>query len=451
MLAASANSKSKLLRNFFSLSLVQFANNFLPILTVPIVARIIGPEKFGAINFSAAIITYFTLLINYGFDLTATRSIAQNPTDLDKRNQVFSEILFAKIFLLCVSLTLFVPSLFLVKVMAQDKELFIYTYIACFSLVLTPNWLYQGMQELHQIALFNLVSKALFTFSILLIVTKQQDYIFQPLILSVSQIFVGICSFIWAIKKYRIRILKVHFSKIVNLLWTEKMIFFSMIVVMVYTTTNTIILGFVQSTTEVAFYSAGWKLIMIIQTFVSTPLKLSLFPFVGESFGKSNHEGVVRIKQILPFISIFTAVSGIFIWFLAPWLISMFYGAAFSEAATVLRILCFVPFVLALGDLFGIQTMINLKMDKPFFNITLSGAILSIILNFLLAKQLGAIGTAWAWLLTESTITIIMWLFLFRKKIQLVDWNYFSYSHLSGFIRPIIFVIRSKMNRGIVK
>jgi O-antigen/teichoic acid export membrane protein len=451
MQIAPVNSTSRLVRNFFSLSLVQFANNFLPILTVPIVARIIGPEKFGAINFSAAIITYFTLLINYGFDLTATRSIAQNPTDLNKRNQVFSEILFAKLFLLCISLMLFVPSLFLVKVMAQDKELFIYTYIACFSLVLTPNWLYQGMQELHQIALFNLISKSLFTFSILLIVTKQQDYIFQPLILSLSQIFVGICSFIWAIRKYQIRILKVAVSEIVQLLWTEKMIFFSMIVVMVYTTTNTIILGFVQSTTEVAFYSAGWKLIMIIQTFVSVPLKLSLFPFVGESFGRSNTEGVVKVKQILPFISIFTAVSGMFIWFLSPWLISMFYGSAFSEAATVLRILCFVPLILALGDLFGIQTMINLKMDKPFFNITLSGAILSVILNFLLAKQLGAVGTAWAWLLTEITITLIMWLFLFRNKIQLIEWNYFSYTHLSGLVRPLIFVIRTKLNKEVVK
>jgi O-antigen/teichoic acid export membrane protein len=318
MSVVAQNSKSRLVRNFFSLSLVQFANNFLPILTVPVVARIIGPEKFGAINFSAAIITYFSLLINYGFDLTATRSIAQNPKDLDKRNQVFSEILFAKMFLLGISLMLFIPSLFLFKIIAQDKLLFIYTYIACFALVLTPNWLYQGMQELHQIALFNLVSKSLFTLSILLIITKREDYIFQPLILSASQIFVGICSFIWAIRKYHIRILKVHIQKILDLLWTEKMIFFSMIVVMVYTTTNTIILGLVQSTTEVAFYSAGWKLIMIIQTFVSIPLKLSLFPFVGESFGKSDQEGVGKVKQILPFITIFTAVSGVFIWFLAP-------------------------------------------------------------------------------------------------------------------------------------
>lgn len=439
----------RLVRNFFSLSLVQFANNFLPLLTVPIIARIIGPDKFGAINFAAAIVTYFSLLINYGFDLTATRAIARAPQDPEARNKIFSEILFSKAFLLALSLLIFVPSLFLVPALAADKTLFIYTYIACFSLVLTPNWLYQGMQELHQIAVFNFVSKLLFTLSILFIVKREEDYALQPLVLSIAQIAVGVCSFAWAIKRYRIRILAVRFKKVLSLLWTEKMIFFSMIVVTLYTTTNTIILGFVQSNTDVAYYTAGWKLIMIMQTFVSLPLRLSLFPFIGESFGRSQADGVAKVSQLVPFISIFTAVSGAVIWVLAPWMIQLFYGSQFGEAATVLRILCFVPLILALGDLFGIQTMVNLKMDKQFFNITLLGAGVGLILNYYLSKQTGATGTAWAWLLTEIFITSTMWIFLYTRKIQLVDISYFRFSHLSQLLRPFVFALKKKVYKHI--
>ena len=367
---------------------------------------------------------------------------------MDERNKTFSDILFAKLFLLGISLMVFIPSLFFVPVIANEKELFIYTYIACFSLVLTPNWLYQGMQDLHQIAIFNFVSKLLFTLSILVIVTKQEDYIFQPLILSLSQIFVGICSFVWAIRKYKIRILKVPFADILSLLWTEKMVFFSMIVVILYTTTNTIILGVVQSKTQVAYYTAGWKLITIIQTFVSIPLRLSLFPFIGESFGRSSDDGVAKVKQILPFITIFTAISGIVIWFFAPWIIGLFYGKEFGEAASVLRILCFVPLILSLGDLFGIQTMINLKMDKQFFNITLVGAVVGLGSNWFFASQLGAIGTAWAWLVTELFITLIMWSFLYTKKIQLIDFNYFKYKHLSQLAYPFAFAIKQKLSKS---
>ena len=59
------------------MGLLQVANLVLPLLTMPIIARIVGPEKLGAINYAAALIAYFTLLINYSYELTATREVAQ--------------------------------------------------------------------------------------------------------------------------------------------------------------------------------------------------------------------------------------------------------------------------------------------------------------------------------------------------------------------------------------
>lgn len=448
MSARKTSPVKSLARNFFSLSLVQFANNFLPLLAVPIIARIIGPDKFGVINFAGAIITYFSLLINYGFDLTATRAIAANNDDEEERSRIFSKILFAKALLLLLSAGIFVITLFYIPQMASEKRLFIYTYLACFSMVLTPNWLYQGMQELHQMAIFNFIAKLLFTVSLIIFIRQQEDYILQPLLTSLSQIVVGIGSFLWAIKRYKIRIQPIAIPNILKLLWTEKMIFFSMIVVTLYTTTNTIILGLVQNNKDVAYYTAGWKLIMILQTFVSLPLRLSLFPFIGESFGKGKHEGVSKVKQLAPFITIFTLIAGIGIWVLAPWLILALYGPQFSEATVVLRILCFVPLVLALGDLFGIQTMINLKMDKPFFRITLLGAATGLILNYFLSREMGATGTAWAWLITELIITTTMWVFLYFQQIHLIDLNYFKYKYLSEVARPFIYMLKQKVYKS---
>ena len=68
-------SKKGVLKNVFSLGVVQLCNYVFPFITVPIVSRIIGPDKFGVINFAAVFMTYFTLLINFGFDLSATRAI----------------------------------------------------------------------------------------------------------------------------------------------------------------------------------------------------------------------------------------------------------------------------------------------------------------------------------------------------------------------------------------
>src|SRR4051812_25377289 len=73
--------KKKIFKNFFSKSIIQILNLVFPIITIPIVTRIIGPDRLGVINFSASFVAYFTLLIGYGFNTTATRKVAMDPTN----------------------------------------------------------------------------------------------------------------------------------------------------------------------------------------------------------------------------------------------------------------------------------------------------------------------------------------------------------------------------------
>jgi O-antigen/teichoic acid export membrane protein len=73
--------KKALISNISSLFSVEVANYILPMVSMPVIVRIIGPDKFGIINYAGAIVGYFVLIVNYGFDLTATRKIAQNKGD----------------------------------------------------------------------------------------------------------------------------------------------------------------------------------------------------------------------------------------------------------------------------------------------------------------------------------------------------------------------------------
>ncbi|MBC7915845.1 MAG: flippase [Pyrinomonadaceae bacterium] len=434
--------------NFFSLSLVQVANSVLPIITFPIVARIIGPEKFGAINFAGAAVTYFTLLINYGFDLSSTRTIAKNKDNIAERDRVFSEVLFAKLLLLILSIVIFIITLLSIPQFWAEKKLFVFTFLTCFSAVITPNWFYQGMQQLYQVAIFNFITKLLFTISIIFFIKEQGDYVLQPLILGLASILTAAASFIWAVRKYSISIHRVSLKKIYSVLWTEKMIFFSGVVINLYTTTNIIMLGLVQTTKDVAFFSAASKMIIISQTLISMPLSQALFPVIGESFGQGRLNGIDKLKRITPFITVFTFTAGILLWFSAPLIIQIFFGSAFGEAVIVLRILSFVPLIIAISDLLGIQTMINLNMDKAFFKITSFGALFGLLLNFFFSKNFGAQGTAWAWVLSEIVITFCMWLFLSYNQIQLFDSRYFRYNYFMEVARPFMYFIKKKVSKS---
>ena len=451
MLAVEANvhhgGKRGLVKNVFSLGLVQIANYVFPFITVPIVSRIIGPDKFGVLSFSSSFVTYFTILINFGFDLSATRAIASNRNNVEERNKIFNQVVLAKVLLFLVSIVLFTIALFTVPQLREEKEVAIFSFLLCLSWVITPNWLYQGMQELSRVAIFNMVTKVIFTVIILLVIKQKSDYVWQPLAISTAQIIVGIYSFTYALKRYSITLRRVKLMPVLELLWKERVIFFSMVVINLYTTTNVVLLGFLQSETQVGYYSAGYRLIVIIQSLISIPLSQAMFPFIGAAFAQSREKGLDVVKKMLPIVTVLTFSAAFILWLFGPLVIMLLYGHKFEPSILVFRILAFVPVVIGWSNMFGIQTMINLKMDKVFLRITAIGAVSSILLNFLFVTRFGFVGTAMSWVLTEVFIVLCMYFVLARNGINIIDKRYFSTAHFKKFLKPIFLTVKQKINR----
>lgn len=420
--------KKNLTRNVLSLSVVQIANNILPLLSVPVISRIIGPDKFGSINFAASFIGYFVLLIGYGFDLSATRKIARDPFNVENRNQVFSEVFYIQSILLLVSGIIFAWLLYSIPQFKVESLLMIFSFLICISTLFTQNWLFLAMQDMPKVAVFNLTTKLLFTVFILLLVKQKEDYVLQPLIIGCIQIAVSLASFAWAFKKYELKFVRVPIVRTLKLLWTERMIFFSLVVVNLFTSTNVFILGLYQSPTQVGYFTAGQKLIIIIQTILTTPLSQALYPYIGQSFGESKEAGIKMVQKLLPIVLMLTGAAVLAIIFLGPYLIRLFYGEKFYPAIPVLYILMFIPLIICFSNLMGIQIMLNLKMDKVFFRITACGAAISIFLNLLMIKKWGYLATSFNWVLTELLIAITMFLVLRRKDIHPIELQYFKLS-----------------------
>ena len=90
--------KKLLIKNIASLGVVQIVNYIFPLITIPYISRIIGPTGLGTINYITAVVAYFTVIVGYGFDLTATRKIAYNPTSIRNRRLVLMEYLMHPVF-----------------------------------------------------------------------------------------------------------------------------------------------------------------------------------------------------------------------------------------------------------------------------------------------------------------------------------------------------------------
>jgi PST family polysaccharide transporter len=418
-----------LIKNIASQGVIQLANLVLPFLTLPYLTKIIGPDKFGVINYCTAIVTYFVLIVNFSFDMQASRAVAQNSGDKPFINQLFSNVLYTKIMLFLLSTAVFGVLLWRLPQLRHERQVALYSYAILIGWVFTPNWLYQGKQQLSKVALFNLAAKILFTAAVFVFIHHKQQYIWQPLLLSVSQIAAGVFSFVFAVRTFHIKLVAPRGKSMVKVLKEGSNLFFSMVTINLYSNTTIIILGIFVTVTQVGYYSAAYRLIITAISVLSIPLTQALYPFISASFGIHRDKGIGDLQSIMPVGLLFSFIYSLVFFIMAPFIIHLFYGPQFLPAVPVFRMLSFVPFLVSVNSFLGVQALLNLQLDKQFFRITLTSAVLGLVTAVVLGHFIGIRGGAISWLVAECCNCLFFYLTLKKMSIHLFKAEYFRYSY----------------------
>jgi PST family polysaccharide transporter len=422
---ASTGGKRKTLSNFLSLSILQIGNYVLPMITLPIIARIIGPDKYGAVNYAFAFVGYFIMLVNAGFDLYGTRQIIGFKGDKQKISELFSRITLAKVYICVVSTILFLFCLFSIQQLREEKLLAIFTYLMCIGWIINPSWLYNGMQESRRYAVFSFVSKLLFSVAVVLMVTKKSDYIYHPLITSLAHILVSGISFYYALKKYELKLHWVKFKRVLRTLNENKSLSLIWWITNQASSTGIVVAGFLLTSSEVGYYSAALRMIIIIQSIVSMPLNTVLFPYIGEAFAKSYDDGMDRVHRSFPylvFLAIAIAAGTIIV---ANPLIFIFFGGEFTSSAGILRVLAIALFFSTVNAALGQQVLLNLKKDTAQIIFITGGFVLNIILLLVCISGYGVTGAAIAWPVAEVVIFIGYLIYLRNQNINVFNFSYY--------------------------
>lgn len=157
----------KVIRNYLYNAGYQVLNLLVPFITVPYIARILGPRGVGINSYTNSIITYFLLLGTLGITMYGNREIAYHRDNLEERSRIFWEIEFLQIITISFSYLLF---LIFNSFQVQYKIYFLLQSIWIVSGAVNISWLFMGLEDFKKTVLRNILVKVVSLISIFLFV-----------------------------------------------------------------------------------------------------------------------------------------------------------------------------------------------------------------------------------------------------------------------------------------
>jgi len=413
------DSNKVLFKNFTSLSVLQVSNYLFPLITLPYLVRVLGPEKYGLVNFALAFSAYFTILTDYGFNLSATQETSINRNNTKRVSEIFSSVFTLKMFLFLLSALIFFPIVFFFPLFKENIILFIVTFFGVLGTALFPLWFYQGTEKMKYISIISVSVRLVTTVLIFIFIQTEDDFIKLAGLNTITQFVIGIIGLFWAINKFRIKYSVPTVSLLKQQLKSGWNLFISTVSINLYTTSNVFILGLFAPANIVGYYAAADKIRMAFQGLLS-PMSQSVFPYVNKLLSESYDRFITFNKKLFKIALILGAIISISLFLFAEPLINFILGKDYQSSIIILKIIAWLPLGIFLSNVLGIQTMLPLNKQKSFAIILFFAAIINLTLSFIFVPHYFEIGTSMSALLTEVYITIAFFVYIKRNKILVV-------------------------------
>lgn len=409
-----------LIENISSLFVLQAANYIFPLITLPYLVRVLGPEKFGLIVFAQTFAQYFVILTDYGFNYTATRQISIERNDIKKCSEIFSSVLFIKMALTVLGFGIMAAVIFAFPKFRPDWPLYFAAFLLVPGSALFPLWLYQGMERMKYITIINIIARTIATAAIFIFVRTQNDYILAVLFVSMGWVIIGLIGLAGATVIFRIKPVIPSKAIIRQSLIDGWHIFISTGAISLYTSSNIFILGIFTNNTIVGYFGAADKIVRAVRGLI-VPVAQALYPHISALVSKSRESALEFIRGVLKWMSLGSLILSLLIFALADIIVALALGPEYQSSVLLIRIMAFLPFIIALSNVSGIQTMLTFGFNKTFSRILITAGLLNIAMIIPLIILYQATGAAVSVVITETFVTASMFFVLGRKGIHLIN------------------------------
>ena len=406
------NEKKIIAKNYVALLFIQGANFILPLIIFPYLVRTLDSEKYGLVMVAQSVALFLTIIVDFGFNISATREVANLKNDKEKLSQFYWNVLSIKFVLIIITFLLLLVLIFCVDKFSEDPLVYLFSFGLVLGQAIFPTWFFQGIEKMQVITIVNVAAKLFFTISLFFVVLSPADYEYVPIFNGLGFVISGLFGFVFSLQYVKFVFPKL--SQVKGIIENSFSLFFSNFAVSLYTSSNTLILGFFAGDSIAGVYASMEKLILAIKSMYS-PLYQAIFPNLST---KPYDEIRSYIDKIRIPIGFFGLVISIIIFFRAKEILMLaFDDALIVGFSPVFQILGFISILSSLNMLYVTLYFPSIKKYKIRMKILVSGGFLNLIIALSLVKFYTIYGVAISAVITELFILILA-IYFYDKKIK---------------------------------
>ena len=394
--------KTSLFRNLRLQTYLHVVNTLIPLITTPYVARVLGASMIGIFSSFHSIASFFTLFAVMGTNIYGTRCISLE-RDNEKRKTLFLEIYYMQL-VTCVLASL--CYLFYCVFLASNKVMAFLQFITLFGCFIEVSWFYFGIEDFKVTVLTSVVFRVISVICLLTLVKDREDLWIYTIIMLGSALMSQLVLWLgmWKNGYFKRRI--VERGNVLSHFLPNIKLFIPLLAMTVCTSTDKAMLG-TLSTYEQAGYYSNIDRIINVPFSIFTGFGTVFLPRISSIYSENKD----RAKQFF-----FDTLSGIImlgvaiccgIIAVADNFIPFFLGSGYASCIFLIKVFSPVIIIKCISNAIRMHFLIPFKMEAIYIKATGIGAILNVILNFILVPRYGALGAIFTTLVSEIIVLAI--------------------------------------------
>lgn len=248
----------------------------LPLITLPYLTRVLSVDGYGVVSYVKSIIIYATLVIEFGFLLSATREVVKVKNDPHKLGLVIGRTTVAKLMLSLVAFVILLVMTMMIPLLRRHVAFTLLSFGAPFFSIFLFDYLFRGLERMELITYRFLIMKGTSTVLTFLFIKGDHQLLLIPLFDMISSLLAVIWIYL-CMRKLGIHIYFDSFRNVWKSLRVSSIYFLSDMAGTAFGALNTLVVGIYLTTADVAYWGILSTLIAAVQTMYS-PVCDGIYP-----------------------------------------------------------------------------------------------------------------------------------------------------------------------------